>query len=124
MVQKVIDIVGISSESFAAAAQDAVKIASGSVREMRWARVSELEMELRGDQVATYRATVRIYFDVEQEGGPGRSRPPEAKAPAARTTRRKRSAPKKGRVSGAPRKAPSESEEDEDSAEDDDEAQR
>jgi len=124
MVQKVIDIVGISSESFAAAAQDAVKVASESVREMRWARVSELEMELKGDQVATYRASVRIYFDVEREGEPGRSRPPEAKAPAARATRRKRSAPKKARASASPRKAPAEPEEDVDTTEDDEDAQR
>jgi len=119
VVQKVIDIVGISSESFAAAAQDAVKIASESVREMRWARVSELEMELKGDRVATYRATVRIYFEVEQEGKLAGSQPPEVKAPVARAPRRKRPAQKKARVSSRPRKTASESEDDEDGTEDD-----
>ena len=68
MVQKVIDIVGVSPRSFAEAAKNAVGIAAGTVRGMRWARVSEFEMELKGNKVATYRATVRIYFDVERKG--------------------------------------------------------
>jgi flavin-binding protein dodecin len=65
MVQKVIDVVGVSSESFARAAVDAVQTASKSVRNMKWARVSEFEMALDGDRIAEYRATLRIYFDVE-----------------------------------------------------------
>ena len=66
MVQKVIDVVGISPEGFAKAAENAVAVAGKTVRDMRWARVSELEMELEGKKVRTYRATVRIYFDVKR----------------------------------------------------------
>jgi flavin-binding protein dodecin len=66
MVQKVIDVVGVSSESFAAAASDAVREAAKSVRNMKWARVSEMEMALEGDRIVEYRATLRIYFDVER----------------------------------------------------------
>ncbi len=66
MVQKVSEIVGVSPRSFAAAAQDAVKQAAKTVRGIKWARVSELEMELDGGKIKSYRATVRIYFDVER----------------------------------------------------------
>ncbi len=65
MVQKVIDVVGVSPRSFADAAKDAVAAAGKTVRGMRWARVSEMEMELKENKVVDYRATVRIYFDVE-----------------------------------------------------------
>ena len=66
MVQKVSEVVGLSPQSFAKAAENAVTEASKTVRGMRWARVSELEMELEGAKVKTYRASVRIYFDVER----------------------------------------------------------
>lgn len=65
MVQKVIRIVGVSNKSFAEAAENAVEVASKSVRAMKWARVAELEMGLEGKEVVDYRATVSIYFDVE-----------------------------------------------------------
>ncbi len=66
MVQKVIEIVGVSPVSFAKAAGNAVAEAAKTVREMKWARVSELEMELDGPKVKAYRVTARIYFDVER----------------------------------------------------------
>lgn len=66
MVQKVIDVVGISRTSFAEAAKDAVATAAKTVRNLRWARASEFEMELDGAKVKSYRTTVRIYFDVEK----------------------------------------------------------
>ena len=66
MVQKVSEVVGVSPKSFAAAAEDAVKEAAKTIRGIKWARVSELEMELDGAKVKSYRATVRIYFDIER----------------------------------------------------------
>ena len=66
MVQKVTEVVGISARSFADAAKNAVTVAAKSVRGMRWARVEEFEMDLDGKAVKSYRATVRIYFDVEE----------------------------------------------------------
>lgn len=65
MVQKVIDVVGTSPESFAKAADNAVKTVAGTVRNMKWARASEMELGLDGDHIAEYRTTLRIYFDVE-----------------------------------------------------------
>ncbi|HEX6908280.1 MAG TPA: dodecin family protein [Terriglobales bacterium] len=65
MAQKVIDIVGVSKESFAKAAANAIEEAAKTVRGMKWARVSDLEMELDGKKITQYRATAKIYFDVE-----------------------------------------------------------
>lgn len=66
MVQKVIDVVGVSKTSFADAAKKAVSTAAKTVRNLRWGRISELEMELDGKAVKNYRTTVKIYFDVEE----------------------------------------------------------
>jgi flavin-binding protein dodecin len=66
MAQKVIDIVGTSKESFAKAAENAVAQAAKTVRGMKWARVAELEMELDGKKIVKYRATTKIYFEIEK----------------------------------------------------------
>jgi flavin-binding protein dodecin len=66
MVQKVSEIVGVSTQSFARAAEDAIKEAGKTVRGMKWARISEFEMELDESKIKSYRATVRIYFDIER----------------------------------------------------------
>src|SRR5580693_4463690 len=65
MAQKVIDVVGTSKESFAKAAENAVAEAAKTVRGLKWARVAHLEMELDGKKIAQYRATTKIYFDIE-----------------------------------------------------------
>lgn len=65
MAQKVIDVVGVSKDSFAKAAENAVAEAAKTVRSLKWARVTELEMELDGKKVSQYRATTKIYFDIE-----------------------------------------------------------
>lgn len=66
MAQKVIDVVGVSTQSFAKAAENAVAEAARSVRGMKWARIAELEMALEGEKITQYRAMARIYFDVER----------------------------------------------------------
>jgi flavin-binding protein dodecin len=66
MTQKIIEVVGTSKESFAKAAENAVAEAAKTVRGMKWARVAELEMELDGKKIAKYRATTKIYFDIEK----------------------------------------------------------
>jgi flavin-binding protein dodecin len=65
MTQKVIDVVGTSKESFAKAAESAVREAAKTVRGIKWAHVDSLDMELDGKKVLQYRATTKIYFDVE-----------------------------------------------------------
>ena len=65
MAQKIIEVVGTSKESFAKAAENAVAEAAKTVRGLKWARVAHLEMELDGKKIAQYRATTKIYFDIE-----------------------------------------------------------
>jgi len=65
MTQKVIDVVGTSKESFAKAAEEAVREAAKTVRGIKWAHVDSLDMLLNGKKVLEYRATTKIYFDVE-----------------------------------------------------------
>ena len=65
MAQKVIEIVGISKESFAKAAENAVAEAAKTIHGLKWARVAEFEMELDEKKITQYRATTRIYFNVE-----------------------------------------------------------
>ena len=65
MAQKVIEVVGRSKDSFAKAAENAVQEAAKTVRGMKWARLSEFELDLEGKMIREYRATARIYFDVE-----------------------------------------------------------
>jgi flavin-binding protein dodecin len=69
MAQKVIDVVGVSKESFAKAAQNAAEEAAKTLHGIKWARVSEFEMSLDGGKVLEYRATAKIYFDLERGKG-------------------------------------------------------
>lgn len=73
MTQKVIEVVGTSPESFAKAAASAVAEAAKTVRGIKWARVESLDMLLDGAEVLQYRATTKIYFDVET-GTPGKKK--------------------------------------------------
>lgn len=65
MVQKVSEIVGSSPESFAHAAQDAIATAAKTVRHIRWFRVTEFEGQVKDQKIIEYKATVKIYFDLE-----------------------------------------------------------
>jgi flavin-binding protein dodecin len=66
MVQKVIEVVGISKESFAKAAEAAVLEASKTIHGIKWARVSDLEMLLDEQKVIQYRCLARIFFDLDR----------------------------------------------------------
>ena len=65
MTQKIIDVVGTSPVSFAKASEAAVKEAAKTVRNIKWAHIESLDMLLDGAKVVQYRATAKIYFDVE-----------------------------------------------------------
>ncbi len=65
MTQKVIEVVGTSKQSFAKAAESAVKEAAKTVRAIKWAHIDSFDMLLDGSKVVHYRATAKIYFDVE-----------------------------------------------------------
>ncbi len=65
MVQKVSEVVGASKESFAKAAENAVATAAKTVRNLRWFRVAELEGQIHDQKIVEYKASVKIYFDLE-----------------------------------------------------------
>ena len=64
-VYKVIELVGTSTESWEKAASAAIKRASKSLRDLRIAEVSELDMQLEGGQILAYRAKVKVSFKYE-----------------------------------------------------------
>ncbi|MGI8941502.1 MAG: dodecin family protein [Actinomycetota bacterium] len=64
-VYKVIELVGTSTESWEKAARAAVERAGSSLRDLRVAEVSELDMQLEGGNVKTYRAKVKVSFKYE-----------------------------------------------------------
>jgi dodecin len=66
-VYKVIELVGTSTESWEKAASAAVELASHSLRDLRIAEVSELDLQIENGQVRAYRAKVHVSF--KYEGG-------------------------------------------------------
>ena len=64
-VYKVIELVGTSTESWEKAAAAAVERASKTIRGLRIAEVSELDMQLEDGKVAAYRAKVKVSFKYE-----------------------------------------------------------
>ena len=66
-VYKIIELVGTSTESWEKAAAGAVALAARSLRELRIAEVSELDLQIEDGQVRAYRAKVKVSF--KYEGG-------------------------------------------------------
>lgn len=64
-VYKVIELVGTSENSWEDAAKNAVDTAGKSLKNLRIAEVSELDMRLDDGKVAAYRAKVKISFKYE-----------------------------------------------------------
>jgi flavin-binding protein dodecin len=64
-VYKVIELVGTSTESWEKAASTAVNLASQSLRDLRIAEISALDMQLEEGKVKTYRAKVKVSFKFE-----------------------------------------------------------
>ena len=64
-VYKIIELVGTSTESWEKAASAAVSRASQSLRDLRIAEVSELDLQIEDGQVRAYRAKVKLSFKYE-----------------------------------------------------------
>jgi flavin-binding protein dodecin len=64
-VYKIIELVGTSPESWEKAAENAVKRAAESLRDLRIAEISELDMQLNEGKVEAYRAKVKVSFKYE-----------------------------------------------------------
>jgi hypothetical protein len=66
-VYKVIELVGTSTESWEKAATAAINRAGQTLRDLRVAEVSQLDMTLENGKVQTYRTKVKVSF--KYEGG-------------------------------------------------------
>ena len=66
-VYKVIELVGTSTESWEKAAAAAVKRASKTLRDLRVAEISELDLQLKNGKVEAYRAKVKVSFKYESK---------------------------------------------------------
>jgi len=66
-VYKFIELVGVSSESWEKAARAAVERASETLRDLRIAEVTDLDMQIENGKVTNYRAKVKLSFKVEKK---------------------------------------------------------
>ena len=64
-VYRVTDVIGTSNTSWEDAARSAVSTASKSLRDLRIAEVSKLDMKVDGGKVVAYRARVQLSFKYE-----------------------------------------------------------
>ncbi|MBK5093689.1 MAG: dodecin domain-containing protein [Actinobacteria bacterium] len=61
-VYKIIEIVGSSPTSWEEAAKAAVEMASASLKDLRVAEVTKLDLKIEDGKVAAYRARVNVSF--------------------------------------------------------------
>jgi flavin-binding protein dodecin len=66
-VYKIIEIVGTSRESWEKAAEAAISQASKSLRDLRVAEVSQLDLQLKDGKIEAYRAKLKVSFKFEGE---------------------------------------------------------
>ncbi len=66
-VYKVVELVGSSTESWEKAAAAAIEMASKTLRDLRVAEVTQLDMHLENGKILAYRVKVKLSF--KYEGG-------------------------------------------------------
>lgn len=66
-VYKIIEIVGTSTESWERAAAVAVERAGQSLRDLRIAEVSQLDLQIKDGKVEAYRAKLKVSFKYEAD---------------------------------------------------------
>jgi flavin-binding protein dodecin len=66
-VYKIIELVGTSSESWEKAAAAAVERAGKTLRDLRVAEISQLDIQLNDGKIEAYRAKVKLSFKYEGE---------------------------------------------------------
>ena len=64
-VYRVTEVIGTSSESWEAAARNAVETAAKSVRDLRVASVKQADLTIENGKVTTYRVRLDISFKYE-----------------------------------------------------------
>jgi flavin-binding protein dodecin len=82
-VYKVVELVGTSTVSWEKAAAAAVKLAGQSLRDLRVAEVTQLDMHIVDGKVSAYRAKVNLSFKYESSGDSGSLAPKARRAAKA-----------------------------------------
>ena len=67
-VYRVTDVIGVSSESWDAAARNAVETASKTLRDLRVAEVVREDVTIEDGKVATFRVRLNLSFKYDSEG--------------------------------------------------------
>ncbi len=65
-VYKIIELVGTSSESWEKAVSNAIEKASKTLRDLRIAQVSDLDVQIKDGRVENYRAKVKVSFKFDK----------------------------------------------------------
>jgi flavin-binding protein dodecin len=68
-VYRVTEVIGTSSESWEAAARNAVETAAGSVRDLRIAEVVREDVTIEDGKVTNFRVRLAISFKYESSAG-------------------------------------------------------
>jgi len=66
-VYRVIEVIGVSEKSWEDAADAAVKTAAGSLRDLRVAEVTKLDVTIENGKVVNWRARLNLSFKYEHE---------------------------------------------------------
>jgi flavin-binding protein dodecin len=61
-VYKIVEVVGVSEKSWEEAGRAAVETAAGTLRDLRVAEVTEVDMEVDNGKVAAFRTRVSLSF--------------------------------------------------------------
>ncbi len=61
-VYKLIELIGTSSESWEKAAANAVETASKTLKDLRIAEITQLDLQIEDGEVLAYRAKVKLSF--------------------------------------------------------------
>ncbi len=64
-IYKIIEVVGTSPNSWEEAAMNAITAASKSLRDLRVAEISKLDLKVENGKVTAYRARVNVSFKLE-----------------------------------------------------------
>ena len=64
-VYRIVDVVGVSTVSWEDAGKRAVEIAAGSLRDLRIAEVTKMDMKVEDGKVAAFRTRVALSFKYE-----------------------------------------------------------
>ena len=66
-VYRVTDVIGVSSESWEAAAKNAVETAAKTIRDLRVAEVTRTDVTIENGKISSYRVRLGISFKYETD---------------------------------------------------------